>query len=316
MKTDVRGRCEILIKELEKAIVGKRIVLEKVVLGLLSNGHILIEDFPGLAKTLMAKSFSKCLGLDFKRVQFTPDLLPADITGTYVLDRKTGEFILRKGPIFTNILLADEINRSPPKTQAALLEAMQERQTTLEGETMHLPKPFVVFATQNPIEYEGTYPLPEAQVDRFLMRVDIGYPSRNDEIEILRRRDSRKKEEVDLERMMSPDDLIDLHRAVEAVHIDSDVQAYMVEIVRRTRQDNQVEVGSSPRGSLALLALSKATAALNGRDYVLPDDVKFSAVEAIAHRLILKPDPWVRGVKTQSIISRILKDVPVPKTER
>jgi MoxR-like ATPase len=316
MKVDVKTGCELLIKELEKAIVGKRMVLEKMVLGLLSNGHILIEDFPGLAKTLMAKSFSRCLGLEFKRVQFTPDLLPADITGTYVLDRKTGDFVLRKGPIFTNILLADEINRSPPKTQAALLEAMQERQTTLEGETMRLPVPFIVFATQNPIEYEGTYPLPEAQVDRFLMRVDIGYPSRDDEIEILKRRDDRKKEEVDLGQVMGPNDVLDLQRAVEAIHIDGDIQAYIVEIVRRTREDPQVEVGSSPRGALALLTLSKATAALNGRDYVIPDDVKFSVVEALAHRLILKPDPWVRGVKTQSVITRILNDVPVPKIER
>jgi len=313
---DVQTKCGELIREVEKVIIGKRMVLEKVVIGLLSSGHILIEDFPGLAKTLMAKTFARCLGLSFKRVQFTPDLLPADITGTHVLDRKTGEFVLRKGPIFTNILLADEINRSPPKTQAALLEAMQERQTTLEGVTLFLPRPFIVFATQNPIEYEGTYPLPEAQVDRFLIRIDVGYPSTDDEVEILKRRDMRKKEEVDIGQIMSSKDVLELQKSVEEVHIDDDIQGYIVEIVRRTREDSQVDVGSSPRGSLALLALSKATAALNGRDFVIPDDVKFSAVEALAHRLLLKPDPWVKGVKTQSIISKILKDVPVPKIKR
>jgi MoxR-like ATPase len=313
MIEDVKTRCETLIREIETAIVGKRTVLEKITLGMLSNGHILIEDLPGLAKTLMAKCLARGSGLVFKRVQFTPDLLPADITGTYVLDRKSGDFMLRKGPIFTNILLADEINRSPPKTQAALLEAMQERQTTLEGDRIDLPAPFVVFATQNPIEYEGTYPLPEAQIDRFIMKLEIGYPTKDDEVEILKRRGARKMEEVKINEILNPRDIIELQKSVEEVHVDDDIHSYIVEIVSRTRHDPQVEVGSSPRGSLALFALAKATAAFRGRDFVLPDDVKFMAVEALAHRLILKPDPWLRGVKTKSLIEGILKDVPVPK---
>ncbi len=304
-----------ILDEVEKAIVGKRPVLERVLMAVLCDGHVLIEDYPGLAKTLVAKTFAAALGCGFKRVQFTPDLLPADITGTYVFDRKAGEFVLRRGPVFTNVLLADEINRSPPKTQAALLEAMQERQTTLEGETYPLEAPFVVIATQNPIEYEGVYPLPEAQIDRFLMRIGIGYPTRAQEVEILSRRRARREEEVRVARVSSPERVVGMQQALEDVHVDEAVQGYIVDVVARTRAHPQVEVGASPRGSLALLKLSRALAAMRGRDFVVPDDVKQVAVEGLAHRLILKPDPWVKGVRTSAVVQEALASVPVPKVD-
>ena len=312
---DTAVQAKSILDEVETAIVGKRPVLEKVLLALLCDGHVLIEDYPGLAKTLMAKSFAAALGCDFKRVQFTPDLLPADITGTYVFDRKTSEFVLRRGPVFTNVLLADEINRSPPKTQAALLEAMQERQTTLEGETHPLDRPFVVIATQNPIEYEGTYPLPEAQIDRFLMRIGIGYPTREQEREILSRRIHRKEDEVRVGRVSSPAQVVAMQSSIEEVHVDEALESYIVEIVSRTRTHAQVEVGASPRGSLALLKLARARAALRGRDFVVPDDVKEIAVEGLAHRLILKPDPWIKGVLPSAIVNEVLASVPVPKVD-
>ena len=304
-----------ILDQVATAIVGKRNVLEKMLLAILCDGHVLIEDYPGLAKTLMAKSFATALGCAFKRVQFTPDLLPADITGTYIFDRKASEFVLRKGPVFTNVLLADEINRAPPKTQAALLEAMQERQTTLEGETHPLPRPFVVFATQNPIEYEGTYPLPEAQVDRFLMRIDIGYPTREQEKEVLDRRRARRSDDVVIKAVSNPPEILALQAAIEDVHVDEDLERYIVEIVARTREHSQVEVGASPRGSLALMKLGRARASLKGRDYVVPDDIKEIAVEALAHRILLKPDPWIKGVRTASIVREVLAAVPVPKVE-
>jgi len=304
-----------LIDEVSKAIVGKRSVLEKTFLGILADGNILFEDFPGLAKTLMSNCFADTLGCDFKRIQFTPDLLPADITGSSIYDRNTGDFKMRKGPIFTNILLADEVNRAPPKTQAALLEAMQEKQTTLEGETYKLKKPFIVIATQNPIEYEGTYPLPEAQVDRFLIRLEIGYPSKKEEVEILKRRKDRKTDEVDISRVIDPETLIDMQNSVENVYLDDDIKKYIVSIVHKTRQNRDVEVGSSPRGSLALMKLSMANAALRGRDYVVPDDVKFIAKEGLSHRLVLKPGPAIKGVDPQDIIKDILESIPVPKVK-
>src|SRR2546426_6427981 len=312
---DTSAQAGAILDEVEKAIVGKRPVLEKVLLAILCDGHVLIEDYPGLAKTLMAKTFAATLGCDFKRVQFTPDLLPADITGTYVFDRRTSEFTLRRGPVFTNVLLADEINRSPPKTQAALLEAMQERQTTLEGETHPLERPFVVIATQNPIEYEGTYPLPEAQIDRFLMRIAIGYPTREQEREILARRLRRKEEEIRLERVSTPEAVVGMQRAIEEVHVDEALETYIVDIASRTRTHPQVEVGASPRGSLALLKLARARAALRGRDFVVPDDVKEVAVEGLAHRLILKPDPWIKGVRTAAVVDEVLASAPVPKVD-
>ena len=312
---ETAARSRAILDEVEKAIVGKRPVLEKILLTVLCDGHVLIEDYPGLAKTLMAKTFAATLGCDFKRVQFTPDLLPADITGTYVFDRKTSEFVLRRGPVFTNVLLADEINRSPPKTQAALLEAMQERQTTLEGETHPLESPFVVIATQNPIEYEGTYPLPEAQIDRFLMRIGIGYPTREQEREILIRRIHRKQDDVPVARVSSPEQVVGMQRAIEEVHVDEALESYIVEIVSRTRTHPQVDVGASPRGSLALLKLARARAALRDQDFVVPDDVKEVAVEGLAHRLILKPDPWIKGVRTTSVVQEVLASVPVPKVD-
>ncbi|MBA3046632.1 MAG: MoxR family ATPase [Candidatus Thermoplasmatota archaeon] len=299
--------------EVAKAIVEKDSVIEQLMLAFLGGGHVLFEDYPGLAKTLMANSFSKAIGCGFKRVQFTPDLLPADITGTFILNRSTSQFELRKGPIFTNILLADEINRAPPKTQSALLEAMQEFQVTLEGDTHKLPGPFMVVATQNPIEYEGTYPLPEAQIDRFLMRLSIGYPSLKGEAEILRRRRARKTDEVAMTSVSSPAVILEMQRAIEDVHVDADIENYIVSIVHETRKHGQVEVGASPRGSLALMKLSQAKAAVAGRDYVLPDDVKDIAVPALAHRLILKPDPWIKGIKPKVIIDKVLSTVPVPK---
>lgn len=313
---EVGERCAAVIRELEKAIVGKRRVIEMVLAAILCGGHVLFEDYPGLAKTKLAKGMARTLGCGFKRVQFTSDLLPADITGTYVLNRTTGGFELRRGPIFTNILLADEINRAPPKTQSALLEAMQEGQTTLEGESHFLPEPFVVLATQNPIEYEGTYPLPEAQIDRFLVRLRIGYPEKEDEVEILKRRKERRKEEVDLNLILDTEQVLRMRTAVEDVHIDPGIQDYVVELVRSTRSHSQVEVGASPRGSLALMHLSSALAALRKRDYVIPDDVKGCAVPALAHRIILRPDPWVKGVKPEAVVNSILDEVPVPKVDR
>ncbi|HKZ99395.1 MAG TPA: MoxR family ATPase [Thermoplasmata archaeon] len=298
---------------MEQVIVGKRPVLEKVMWAVLSDGHLLIEDVPGVAKTLIAKSFAAGLGLTYRRIQFTPDLLPADITGTYVFDRNTGAFSLRRGPVFTNVLLADEINRAPPKTQSALLEAMQERQATLEGETHRLDRPFFVIATQNPIELEGTYPLPEAQIDRFLLRIDVGYPAREQEVEILRRRRMRRTDDFVVPAVVSPEEVLALQSAVEDVHVDPAVEGYMVDVVAATRVHSQVEIGASPRGSLALLKASRARAALAGRDFVTPDDVKAVAVSALAHRMLLKPDPWIRGVRTGSIVADVLGQVPVPK---
>ncbi len=309
----VAERGNALLDELETVIVGKRPVLERVLWGILCDGHVLIEDVPGVAKTLIAKSFAAGLGLQFRRVQFTPDLLPADITGTYVFDRKTGEFVLRRGPIFTNVLLADEINRAPPKTQSALLEAMQERQATMEGQTFPIDPPFFVLATQNPIEHEGTYPLPEAQVDRFLLRIDVGYPSPEQEVEILRRRRARASDEMPVRAVTTPDEVRALQAAVETVHVDPALETYMVDVVGATRTHTQVEIGASPRGSLALLKLTRARAALANRDFVTPDDVKAVALYALAHRIILKPDPWIRGVRTVSVLQDVLNQIPVPK---
>ena len=302
-----------LLDSVETVIIGKRPVLERVLWAILGDGHLLIEDVPGLAKTLIAKTFAAGLGLSFRRVQFTPDLLPADITGTYVFDRKAGEFVLRRGPVFTNLLLADEINRAPPKTQSALLEAMQERQATLEGETFRLDRPFFVIATENPIEHEGTYPLPEAQVDRFLLKIDVGYPTREQEVEILERRRTRRSDDATIEPVTTPDQVRALQAAIEDVHVDVAVERYIVDIVAGTREHSQVEVGASPRGSLALLKASRARAGIAGRDFVTPDDVKTVAQPALAHRLILKPDPWIRGVRTATVLADVLAQVPVPK---
>ncbi len=312
---EVAARSRAIIDEVSKAIVGKEEVLELVLTGILAGGHILFEDYPGLAKTLIARSFSQVLGIEFKRIQFTPDLLPGDITGSYIFDRDKEEFVLSKGPIFAHLILADEINRATPKTQSALLEAMQEFQVTIAGETLPLPAPFIVIATQNPIEYEGTFPLPEAQLDRFIMRLKVGYPEPAEELEILKRRRERKADEIVLSQVTNADDLLEMRAAVEEVFIDPDVESYIVTIVTRTREDTNVYVGASPRGSLALLKLTRAWAALHGRDYVLPDDVKTLAVPALVHRLILSPELWSKRIGPQDVVENILRFVPVPKVD-
>jgi MoxR-like ATPase len=310
--TDVATISQLVLDEVERAIVGKRELLGKILAALLAGGHVLLEDYPGLGKTMIAKSMAAALGLEFKRIQFTPDLLPGDITGTYVYSRTNDRFELRQGPVFANIILADEINRASPKTQSALLEAMQERQVTLEGETMSLPNPFVVIATQNPIEYEGTFPLPEAQLDRFLLKLSVGYPSFDEEQEILRRRKAWQRDDLPLNRVTAAQELIHMRQVIEGVHIDPDVERYIVALVDRTRQDPRVGVGASPRGSLALLKLSRAWAAIDGRDYVLPDDIKSFAVPALVHRLILKPDLWMKKGAAEDVIDSILNVLPVP----
>jgi MoxR-like ATPase len=302
-----------VIDEVERAVVGKREVLEKIMAAMLtSGGHVLLEDYPGLAKTLIANSFASALGLAFKRVQFTPDLLPGDITGGYIYDRSTNTFNLRKGPLFANIILADEINRASPRTQSALLEAMQEYQVTLEGETLRLPQPFIVLATQNPIEYEGTFPLPEAQLDRFIMKLSVGYPSAKEEQEILRRRRERRADEFSLQAVTSPEGLLEMRAAVEDVFIDPDLETYIVSIITETRRSRKVSVGASPRGTLALLKLSRAWAALHGRAYVLPDDIKTFIHPALVHRLILEPDLWADRGAADSVLYEISRGVPVP----
>ena len=301
-----------LMNEVSKVIIGKNENLRRVTVGILSNGNMLLEDFPGLAKTLLANTFARALGCKFKRVQFTPDLLPSDIMGTYMYDQKSGEFKLRAGPLFSNILLADEINRAPPKTQAALLEAMQEKQVTIGTVTHKLPAPFIVMATQNPVEQEGTYPLPEAQLDRFMFKMSVGYPDRADEDEILARRISRGKDAVDVDVITDPARVIAMQQACEDVYVDPALRMYMVEIVSRTREDPRVLVGASPRGSQALLKTSRAAAALRGRDFVTPDDVKAIAELAIAHRIILKPEHQIKGLEAGEVIQHILREVPVP----
>jgi MoxR-like ATPase len=305
--------CQRIVGQVKKVIVGKDRVLEKVMLAMLANSHILFEDYPGLAKTLLARSFAMSMGCDFSRIQFTPDLLPADITGTYIYNVKSGDFELRRGPVFTNILLGDEINRAPPKTQAALLEAMQERQATLDGKTHPIPAPFIVIATQNPIEYEGVYPLPEAQLDRFLVRLELGYPSREEEVEIMRRRMQRGREEVQLDPAADTQTILELQQTVEGIHVDDDVLGYVADIVQATRAQRQVEVGVSPRGALAVFKLARARAVFHGRDYVIPDDVKEVSASALAHRMIMKAESWVKGVEPRGVVDEILKTIPVPK---
>ena len=313
----VASKCQKVLDEVERAVVGKRLVLEKILVAALSAGHVLLEDYPGLGKTLMARSFAATLGQDFKRIQFTPDLLPADITGGYFFNRADSQFELRQGPIFTNILLADEINRASPKTQSALLEAMQEYQVTLEGETFKLPQTFLVIATQNPIEYEGTFPLPEAQLDRFLVKLNVGYPSQQEEQEILQRRQDRRREEVDLQTVIQPGEFETMRQAVETVYIDPDLERYIVQLVAETRRDRRVAVGASPRASLALLKLSRAQAAIQGREFVLPDDIKAFIHPVLIHRLILQPEYWMKQQVASDVIESVQKNVPVPvRTER
>jgi len=301
-----------VITEVERAVVGKRELLELMMSGVLAGGHILLEDFPGLGKTLAARSFATALGLTFKRIQFTPDLLPGDITGGYIFNRTKNKFELRKGPVFANIVLADEINRASPKTQSALLEAMQEGQVTIEGETLALPNPFMVLATQNPIEYEGTFPLPEAQLDRFMLKLKVGYPSVEDEKLILRRRRERKQDDVKLDQITKAKQLHELRKAVESVHVDPDLEAYIAEVIHATRTDRRVAVGASPRGSLAFLKMARANAALDGRDYITPDDIKRYATPVLGHRVILQPEFWMAPTVTDEVIRDVFDKTPVP----
>lgn len=310
---NVAATCNLITQEVSKAIIGKQDTLMKLMAAFLcSGGHVLLEDFPGLAKTLVANSFASALGLDFKRIQFTPDLLPGDISGGFVFDSRQNQFVLRKGPLFTHILLADEINRASPKTQSALLEAMQEGQVSLEGESLKLPEPFIVLATQNPIEYEGTFPLPEAQLDRFIIRLSMGYPSVEEEQEILARRSERKQDAVALTAVVDQVKLMEMRQVVEEIYVDPDIQQYIVQVVAKTRKHRQVELGVSPRGSLALLKLSRAWAAIHARDYVIPDDIKTFAQPVLGHRVILDPNLWGTKRAERAVIDEIIQSVPVP----
>ncbi|MBA2296600.1 MAG: MoxR family ATPase [Actinobacteria bacterium] len=313
--SQVQETAAAVLDEVERAVIGKRDALELVLMGLLADGHVLLEDYPGLAKTLAARSFAQVTSIGFSRIQFTPDLMPADVTGSSIWNQRDGDFEFRPGPIFTNLLLADEINRAPPKTQAALLESMQERQVTIEGTTHPLARPFLVLATQNPIEYEGTYPLPEAQLDRFLLRVGFGYPDADAEWEVLERRLERGEDEVELRPVIDGPTLVALQRSLEQVHVGASVGRYMIELVAATRSSGSTAVGASPRGSLALLKLSRCRAALRGRDFVTPDDVKAIAVPALAHRLMLKPELWVQRLSADHVVRDLLESVPTPAAE-
>ncbi|HWN34202.1 MAG TPA: MoxR family ATPase [Pseudonocardia sp.] len=310
----VADRTATVLDEIERVVVGKRPALQLIMAAVLARSHVLIEDLPGLGKTLIARSFAAALGLGFRRVQFTPDLLPADLTGTTVLDQASGDFRFRRGPVFTNLLLADEINRTPPKTQAALLEAMAEEQVSVDGESHPLPQPFIVLATDNPIEYEGTYPLPEAQLDRFGMRVRIGYLPPSDEVEMLSRRISRGAQEPTVRQVLNAETLLQMRAAVESVSVEPDVLDYVVRIVAATRNDKDVLVGASPRASLALLQLARAQAMLDRRDYVIPEDVKALAVPVLSHRLSLRPEMWVRRIQAEDIVGRLVNQVAAPRT--
>ena len=301
-----------VLDEVGRAVVGKRDALTLVLAAVLAKGHVLLEDLPGLGKTLAARSFAQALGLDFSRAQFTPDLLPADLTGSFLYDQREGSFSFRRGPLFTGLLLADEVNRTPPKTQAALLEAMQERQVTVEGETFLLPEPFHVLATANPIEYEGTYPLPEAQLDRFLLRVSFGYPSATEEYDVLARRLERRREEIVLDPVTDAAGLRAMQEAVETVTVDASVGRYCVALAEATRRHPDVLTGASPRGSLGLVLTARAFAVLRGRDYVIPEDVKAVARSVLAHRITVKPELWMSQVSGRAVVDAVLADVATP----
>ena len=313
--TQTEVRCAAVLAEVERAVVGHRRGLELVLSGILAGGHVLLEDLPGLGKTLIARSFATVLGLDFARIQFTPDLLPSDVVGAPLYDQRTSEMVFRPGPVFTQLLLADEINRTPPKTQAALLEAMGEGQVSMDGVTRPLPQPFVVLATDNPIEYEGTYELPEAQLDRFLLRLSLGYLQAAEETAMLQRRLDRKQEATGLRRVTTAPELLAMRASLEQIEVSPDLLQYAVAIVRATRSHAQIQVGASPRGSLALIQLARAQAVLVGRDYVIPDDIKKVAVPALAHRITLRPELWVRQVRSDDVVDRLLDSVPVPATD-
>jgi MoxR-like ATPase len=304
-----------VVLTLGRIVVGKDDVLERILAGVLANGHVLVEDYPGLAKTLIARLLAQALDLGFRRIQFTPDMLPSDITGSFLYDQREGRFEFRPGPVFTNLLLADEINRATPKTQAALLEAMQEAQVTVEGQSFALARPFLVIATQNPIELEGTYPLPEAQLDRFLLRVSVGYPEPEREREILRIRRERRTDTATVPTIVTRGELLGMQEALEDVFVSEPLERYIVALVQATRTDARVTLGASPRGSLALLKLARAEAAIRGRDFVLPDDVKAMAVAALAHRLVLKPELWISRTTPAHVVEALLREVPAPAAE-
>jgi len=307
--------CAAILDEIERAVVGRRRSLELVLIGILAGGHVLLEDLPGLGKTLIARSFARVLGLDFARIQFTPDLLPSDVIGATLYDQRSAEMVFRPGPVFTQLLLADEINRTPPKTQAALLEAMGEGQVSMDGHTRRLPQPFIVLATDNPIEYEGTYELPEAQLDRFLMRLRLGYTTISDETAMLRRRVDRTVDYIELSPVTSPEGVLAMRKSLEQVEITADLLEYIVAIITATRRDPQIQVGASPRGGLALVQLARGQALLNQRDYVVPDDIKQVAVPALAHRVTLRPELWVRQVSSDAVVTKLLSAVPTPTTD-
>ncbi len=309
------GKCREVVSAVGTVIVGKDEQLELILTTLAAGGHLLLEDVPGVAKTLAAQSTAQALGLDFRRIQFVPDLLPGDIMGSFIYDSRADSFRFRRGPIFTNLILADEINRGTPKTQSALLEAMQEQQVTVEGQSFALDKPFMVVATQNPLEFEGTYPLPEAQIDRFLARLSMGYPSPEAEREMLARRQARQADAVTLSPVLSKQDFLEIQRAIETVHVNPDIHSYIVQIVAKTRDDRRVQLGASPRGSLAVFKLSRSRAMMQGRDFVTPDDVKAVAVPALAHRVLLRPELWAERISGETIVQDALEETPVPKAE-
>lgn len=314
--SDAASIANRVLDAVDNVVVGKRDELSLVLAGILAGGHVLLEDLPGLGKTLAARSLAQALGLDFARAQFTPDLLPADLTGSFVYQQTTGSFEFREGPIFAGLLLADEINRTPPKTQSALLEAMQERQVTVEGQTFQLPAPFHVLATANPVEHEGTYPLPEAQLDRFLLRLSFGYLSADGEWDVLARRISRRSEDTTVAPVCTADELLAAQAAVEEVHVSEPVGRYAVDVVRATRTHQHALVGASPRGSLALVLVARAVALIAGRDFVTPDDIKRLAIPALAHRITLKPELWLTDVTPDVVVRQALESVPVPDAEQ
>ncbi|UCH60413.1 MAG: MoxR family ATPase [Anaerolineales bacterium] len=308
---EVKHFAERVVNNIEKVIIGKKATVEQAVVSLLCQGHLLIEDVPGVGKTMLARSLARSLGCTFSRIQFTPDMLPSDVTGVSIFNQVSREFEFRAGPVMAQIVLADEINRATPKTQAALLEAMEERTITVDGVTRNLPRPFMVLATQNPIEYEGTFPLPEAQLDRFLMRIRLGYPSRDDEINVLERQQYRHPFDT-LEQILSVEELGQMQEAIKSVYTAPSVKRYIVTLSRHTREHSEVYLGVSPRGSLALYRTAQALAAMNGRDFVLPDDIKALAVPTFAHRLILAPAARLRDLNAEQIVMEILSSVPVP----
>ena len=312
--SETAKRCAEILDEVERVIVGKREVLRLVLLGILASGHVLLEDLPGLGKTMMARSFAHVLGLQFTRIQFTPDLLPADVTGAPLYDQRTGDIVFRPGPVFTNLLLADEINRTPPKTQAALLEAMAEQQVTVDGQSRPLPQPFIVLATDNPIEYEGTYPLPEAQLDRFLLRTRLGYLPPEGEAAMLRQRLEQAGQVPDLRAVVDAQGLLELRESLHQIHVGDDVLSYVVRLLTATREHPKVAVGASPRGGIAVTDLARGHAVADGRDYVTPEDVKAVAVPALAHRLVLRPELWVRNITGEDIVADMLAEVATPPT--